>query len=107
MRMRVWKVLLPVLVALTVLFPGQAQTPPSRNVVIVTIDGLRWQEMFGGAERDYFKRDKPGEVTPPEKRFWRETPEERRAVLMPFMWKTIATKGQIFGDPAKKQPRRA
>jgi len=36
-----------------------------------------------------------------EKRFWRETPAERRATLMPFVWGTIATKGQIFGDPSK------
>ena len=102
MRMRASKSFLPILLALMALIPGQAQTPPSRNVVIVTIDGLRWQEMFGGAQREYFKKDKPEDVPPAEKRFWRATPEERRAALMPFMWKTVAVKGQILGDPAKK-----
>src|SRR4029078_11713938 len=29
----------------------------SRNVVVITIDGLRWQEVFTGAAEPYFKRD--------------------------------------------------
>jgi hypothetical protein len=32
------------------------------------------------------------------RQFWRDTPAERRATLMPFLWGTIATQGQIFGD---------
>ena len=31
-------------------------------------------------------------------RFWRNTPEERRAALFPFLWGTVAKKGQIFGN---------
>ena len=46
---------------------------------LITIDGLRWQEFFGGADRDYFKRDAKGSGGEPERRFWRDTPEERRA----------------------------
>lgn len=74
--------------------------PPSRNVVVVTIDGLRWQEFFGGADRDYFKRDKNGSGGETERRFWRANAMERRTALMPFMWNTIAARGQIFGDHA-------
>jgi hypothetical protein len=80
---------------------GAAQTP-ARNVVVITIDGLRWQEMFGGADRDYFKKQKNGEPGAAEKRFWRDTPEERRALLLPFMWHDMAKGGQIFGDPSKR-----
>lgn len=88
--------------ALAALQAVPAQTPPTpANVVVITIDGLRWQEMFGGADREYFKKGKPGEVSDAEKRFWRATPEERRTTLMPFMWKTIAAKGQIIGDPSR------
>ncbi|HET9467966.1 MAG TPA: hypothetical protein VFO48_06130, partial [Vicinamibacterales bacterium] len=36
----------------------------ARNVVIVTIDGLRWQEMFGGADGSYFQKEPNGEPTP-------------------------------------------
>ena len=71
---------------------------PARNVIFITIDGLRWQEFFGGADREYFKRDKEGSGGEPEKRFWRGTPEERRTTLMPFVWTRIASSGQIFGD---------
>jgi hypothetical protein len=80
--------------------PGDAQAP-ARNVVIITLDGYRWQEMFTGADREYFKKEKEGAPGAAEKRFWRQTAEERRAAVMPFMWTTIATKGQIFGDPSK------
>ena len=80
---------------------AQPQRAAALNVVVITIDGLRWQEMFGGADKSYFKRSKPDELTGAERRFWRETAIERREVLMPFMWKTVASKGQIFGDPSK------
>jgi hypothetical protein len=98
--MRRWFICIALTFALLPLPVGVAQ-PAARNVVVITLDGLRWQEMFTGADRAYFKQDKTGEPGASEKRFWRPTPEERRAVLMPFMWSTIATKGQIFGDPSK------
>ena len=81
------------------LAPAAAQQQrDGTNVILVTIDGLRWQEFFGGADRDYFKRDKNGSGGDPERRFWRDDLKERRAALMPFVWSTIATQGQIFGD---------
>ncbi len=80
---------------------AQAQAPaPAQNVVIITIDGLRWQEFFGGANRDYFHRDSDGNAGEPEQRFWRDSPEERRRTLFPFIWSTMATRGQVFGDPS-------
>ena len=83
-----------------------AQTP-ARHVVLITLDGLRWQEFFSGADRDYFKRDKDGDGGEPERRFWRPTGAERRAELMPFLWSTIATRGQVFGDPSADSLSRA
>jgi hypothetical protein len=97
--MRTWTLGIALALAVVSLRPGAAQTP-ARNVVVITIDGLRWQEMFTGAGRDYFKKEKSGEPGPAEKRFWRETADERREALLPFMWGTIAAKGQIFGDPS-------
>ena len=85
--------------AALVVIPMRAQPQP-RNVVVITIDGLRWQEFFGGADRDYFKRNKSGSGGEPERRFWRADAGERRTALMPFMWNTMAARGQIFGDPA-------
>jgi Metalloenzyme superfamily len=77
---------------------GQA---PAANVVLITLDGLRWQEMFTGADLAYFKRNNKGEIDPISQKYAGATPVERRAKLMPFMWSVIAKQGQIFGDPAE------
>lgn len=89
--------------------PGTAiaQTPrPSaslqtRNVVLIVTDGLRWQELFGGAEAALLTRQ-PGGVSDTaamRRAFWRETPAERRAALFPFLWGTVASRGQLHGNP--------
>ena len=77
-----------------------------RHVIFITIDGLRWQEFFGGAQQEYFKRDRNGSGGVTERRFWRDDVNERRNALMPFMWSTIAVKGQVFGDPASQSESR-
>lgn len=78
-----------------------APAPPARNVVLVMTDGLRWQEVFRGAdeslltpERFYDKRD----VSALRREFLAPTAEERRKLLMPFFWKTLVPQGQVFGD---------
>jgi hypothetical protein len=91
-------VLALVITVLALITGGGAQPDPPRNIIVITIDGLRWQEFFGGAGREYFKRDRNESGGEPERRFWRDTPEQRRTELMPFMWSTMAREGQIFGD---------
>ena len=90
----------------TVASPGAQTVAPARNVIVITIDGLRWQEFFGGADREYFKHDRNGSGGEPERRFWRDSPGDRRSLLMPFMWTTIGTQGQILGDPAANSSSR-
>ena len=63
---------------------------PARNVVVVTIDGFRWQEVFGGADREYFKKTSDGKPSAAERRFWRDEERVRRETLLPFLWTTIA-----------------
>ena len=75
-----------------------------QNVVLVTLDGLRWQELFGGAEQRLIDRQAGG-VREPEvtlKRFAAPTAQQRRQKLMPFFWDVVATRGQVLGDPQKK-----
>jgi hypothetical protein len=75
----------------------------TQNVVLVTYDGLRWQEVFGGCDETLLNRDQGGgvrDVPALKARYWRDTPEERREALLPFFWKTVAAEGQVFGDPA-------
>ena len=77
------------------------------RLVIITIDGLRWQEVFSGAEKDLLSdNDQVGDTTQARQTYWRSTPEERREVLMPFTWNTIAKKGLIIGNRNKNSVMR-
>jgi hypothetical protein len=79
----------------------------SDNVILITLDGVRIQELFSGMDPTLLDRpDDSGiyeeEVT--KGRYWRETPEERREALMPFFWKTLAPMGVVLGNKAKGSP---
>lgn len=73
----------------------------SRNVILITLDGLRWQEVFGGVDETLMDKELGGVKDLPllKQRFQRDTAVESRETLMPFFWKTLATQGVIFGDP--------
>jgi hypothetical protein len=100
--MRRWTVLLvtgALLLAAGTPIPAQ-EGRRTRNVVLVLIDGLRWQEVFTGAEEALMSKEAGG-VKEPEalrKAFWRETPEARRAAMMPWLWETVARRGQLYGN---------
>src|SRR5438445_10014792 len=82
---------------------GDSPAHKTQNVVLITYDGLRWQEVFRGCDEALLNRDQGGgvrDVPALKARFWRDTPEKRREALLPFFWKTIALGGQVFGDPA-------
>ncbi len=81
---------------------GGFRDPPlaERHVVLVMIDGLRWQEVFRGVD-DAFLTKERGLVEDPAPilaRFGGASAEERRAKLMPFLWTTIAKDGAIWGN---------
>ncbi|MGE0609884.1 MAG: alkaline phosphatase family protein [Pirellulales bacterium] len=94
------------LITLALLLPpinrsaGSPPTTKTRNVVIVTLDGFRWQEFFGGAEEGLIDREAGGvkDIDGLRNRYLRSTAEDRRAALLPFIWDTVAQQGQIFGD---------
>ena len=50
--------------------PAQETSGRSENVVVVAIDGVRWQDVFGAG----------------------------RDTLMPFLWSVVAKQGQLFGN---------
>lgn len=76
----------------------------TRNVFLITTDGLRWEEVFQGADQTIFTREfgNVGDTNAAKKTWWRETAEERRELLMPFLWKEVASKGQLWGNREKK-----
>ncbi len=100
-----WCALLLALTALDA--PLFAQTPSdlkTRNVVLIVSDGLRWQEIFTGADPELLN-EKNGGIWEKEqdlrREFWRADPAERRRELFPFLWGTVAARGQIFGNQTK------
>ena len=86
------------LLSATQLPPG----PAADNVLVVTLDGLRWQELFGGAQRELISKRAGGvpDTSALIRRFWRETVAARREALMPFLWGVVAGRGRILGDSA-------
>lgn len=67
--------------------------PVSPAVVLVTLDGARTDEVFGGLDvavvRAQVEDGQRLQHHPLYKRLWAPTPEERRAKLMPFFWTTL------------------
>jgi hypothetical protein len=80
-----------------------AEQPKTENILFVMTDGLRWQEVFSGAEETLLSKERGGVEKPAElkKRFWRAAPEERREALLPFTWGVIAKQGQLYGNQWK------
>lgn len=74
----------------------------TKNIILITLDGARTQEIFGGLDAGIFKSSKAdAEKTKTYQDFWAMTPMERREKLMPFFWKTLMKDdGSIAGNRA-------
>jgi len=72
----------------------------TENVVVIVTDGLRWQEVFRGADPALLS-EKPGgveDVAATKAAFGQATLPERRMALLPFLWTVVAKEGQIYGN---------
>jgi hypothetical protein len=94
--------------ALLSIAPASAQLPSpplkTRNVVLIVSDGLRWQEIFTGADPTLMDSEHGGIWADPKElkqKFWRDDVAERRKALFPFLWSVVAKQGQIFGNQTK------
>jgi hypothetical protein len=84
-----------------------SQSPRTGSVVLVTLDGVRWQEIFGGLDESLLRATTPKDTDIRTLRVYRQysaaTPRERREKLMPFLWRTfVANHGFIAGDRTAK-----
>ena len=72
------------------------------RLVVITYDGLRWQEVFRGADSSIINNPKfVPDINALKSAYWRETKEERREALMPFTWSYAATHGFLLGNRDK------
>ena len=71
-----------------------------QKFIIITTDGLRWQEVFKGmdsliaTDKKFNQGDSLGLFT----KYWSSDPQKRRSLLMPFFWSTIQSAGQLYGN---------
>jgi hypothetical protein len=77
----------------------EAQLPldaPARNLMVVMSDGLRWQEVFRGADSALMAAD-PDKVRL-FKQYYHPDTDERRKLLMPFLWSVMVREGAFWGN---------
>lgn len=95
------KNIIALLLVLTYFLPSKisGQAENDLKVILITLDGLRWQELFSGADPMLIANEKyVGDTTALKARFWRDNAQKRREALMPFFWESISKMGQIHGN---------
>jgi len=72
----------------------------AENIIIITTDGFRWQEVFKGMDSAIANNSKfnQGDSNYIFEKYWSNNEDERRRKLMPFFWNTIVNHGQIYGN---------
>ncbi len=75
--------------------PQQAE-----NVVLFPGDGLRGQAVFAGADAARLNEEAGGvdDVEALRQEFWSNDADQRRRVLLPFLWDVVVPSGQLFGN---------
>ncbi|HMU11442.1 MAG TPA: hypothetical protein PKC54_15625 [Ferruginibacter sp.] len=75
-----------------------AQT--AENIIIITTDGFRWQEVFGGMDSAIANNNKFNQYDSAGifKKYWSDNAGTRRRKLMPFLWSTVQANGQVYGN---------
>jgi len=78
---------------------AHAQKDKAENLIVIVLDGMRWQEVFTGADSllvndTTFTKNKKRII----QKFWDSDPGRRRKKLFPFLWETIAQQGQLYGN---------
>jgi hypothetical protein len=72
---------------------------PGGNLVLVTLDGVRWQEVFDGIDPDLIDDDRfTTDAAYLREHYWHDQREKRRKRLFPFLWSEIAANGILIGD---------
>ena len=80
---------------------ASAQTQAkTQNLVLITLDGIRWQDVFRGADSSMLFGDKYMKKFADRWRemYWDQNIKTGRQQLMPFLWRTLKDEGQIFGN---------
>ena len=75
-----------------------AMTVAGNKVIVVMVDGFRWQELYRGADSALVNNKEFGNPDMMRAGFWRGTQDGRRRALMPFVWGHVAKSGVMIGN---------
>lgn len=80
-----------------------ASSRTTKHIILVTSDGVRWQDLFTGIDPILMNEKSAGmgEAAALREKLWSSTPEQRRKVLMPFFWNTLVPHGVLLGNVSK------
>lgn len=94
------KSILKLALAATIILGGTCHAQESEpKIVLITLDGFRWQELFSGADSLLVaNKEYVHDTTDLKEKFWRKTPKARREALLPFFWTKVVEMGQIHGN---------
>lgn len=99
------RVLLRAAIALlaTALVLVAADKRQTQNLILVTADGLRWQDVFRGIDPALMTAEAAGmkDLGELRNKLWAESVEERRRLLLPFFWSELAKGGTVLGNRDK------
>jgi hypothetical protein len=71
----------------------------TEKLVVVTLDGMRWQEVFKGADTTLMSGKKyVADSMDLAKEFWDNDINIRRKKLFPFLWNIVSREGQLLGN---------
>lgn len=91
-------------VSVSILAGRDALPRETEHLVLVTLDGARCEEVFGGLDLEVLRaatKEGKAEETEVYRRYWAPTAEERRRKLLPFLWGTLLVRhGSIAGNRA-------
>ena len=79
----------------------KAQQDNTPKVFLITLDGVRWQDVFTGIDTVLLNSPYAQDKNLLKEKFMGNSEKENRTLLMPFFWNTIAKKGQLHGNRNK------
>jgi hypothetical protein len=88
-----------IIIFLLLAISGSAQQK-AENIIIITLDGMRWQEVFKGADpqialdNQYNQHDSAYIFST----YLKSEARDNRASLFPFLWNVVARDGQLYGN---------
>ncbi|RYZ21143.1 MAG: phosphoglyceromutase [Chitinophagaceae bacterium] len=79
--------------------PPSSDETNEQRLFIITLDGFRWQELFGGADEAILRNPRfTSDTALARSLYWDADPQRRRERLLPFFWSVIARNGQLHGN---------